>query len=136
MDKKKLHKLFTIDEWSANDRTMFNLTSRPLNAEVILPAFIFFVIGYIISSFTYNLYIHPLRKFPGPFWARCTNLWGRYQNLHRRKAHMIHAAHQKYGKKTVKLNKNKPDAPRARCSDWSKYTFFLQPKSGSSDIHV
>ena len=55
------------------------------------------VFAFFILSSLHALYLHPLRKIPGPFWARCSNLWGRYQNFYGQKSHSIHAAHKRYG---------------------------------------
>lgn len=30
------------------------------------------IISYVIVTGIYRLYFHPLAKYPGPFWARCT----------------------------------------------------------------
>lgn len=54
-------------------------------------------LGYCILATLFNLFLHPIRQVPGPFWARCSNLWGRYQNLYGQKAHRVHAAHKAYG---------------------------------------
>lgn len=66
-------------------------------------------LGYLFLSALVNIYLHPLRKFPGPFWARASNLWGRYQNLYGRKSHRIHAAHKKYGETTSNLSRGKTE---------------------------
>lgn len=29
----------------------------------------------LASRMVYLCYFHPLAPYPGPFWARCTNLW-------------------------------------------------------------
>ncbi|KAJ5261202.1 hypothetical protein N7478_011797 [Penicillium angulare] len=58
---------------------------------------IVFLLGLTALSTLFNLYFHPLRKFPGPFFARSSNLWGRYQNMHGQKSHSIHASHRVYG---------------------------------------
>ncbi|RDL30473.1 Cytochrome P450 [Venustampulla echinocandica] len=33
---------------------------------------------YVIGAIIYRLYFHPLSKFPGPFWAKISNLYGGY----------------------------------------------------------
>lgn len=52
---------------------------------------------HFIGQCIYYAHFHHLRNFPGPFWARRTTLWARYQNLYGQRAHKIHAAHEKYG---------------------------------------
>ncbi|OQE24624.1 hypothetical protein PENSTE_c007G01022 [Penicillium steckii] len=84
---------------------MLNLGSIPLARYehqtplpiLILQTTVILGLGYISLSTIFNLVFHPLANVPGPFWARCSNLWGRYQNLHGQKAHSIHAAHKRYG---------------------------------------
>ena len=51
-----------------------------------------------VLAVAYNLFFHPLRKYPGPFVARCSGLWGFWLNLHGRRAERIVEAHKKYGK--------------------------------------
>ncbi|KEF58607.1 uncharacterized protein A1O9_06533 [Exophiala aquamarina CBS 119918] len=45
----------------------------------------------------YNVFMHPLRKIPGPPLARCTRLWARIGNFYGRKSERVHDAHLKYG---------------------------------------
>ncbi|KAI0141749.1 cytochrome P450 [Xylariaceae sp. FL1272] len=45
----------------------------------------------------YNLYFHPLAKYPGPFWARASMLWRFKQSMSGRFHRIIEANHQKYG---------------------------------------
>jgi hypothetical protein len=51
----------------------------------------------------YNITLHPLRHFPGPFLARCSSLWGFSLNLRGRRAHEIQKAHEKYGMKSPQI---------------------------------
>ncbi|KAI0146314.1 putative cytochrome P450 [Xylariaceae sp. FL1272] len=52
---------------------------------------------YEISSIIYNLYFHPLSKFPGPWLARSTLLWRLWYTMNGRHHHNVHNAHAKYG---------------------------------------
>ncbi|KAI4861117.1 putative cytochrome P450 [Hypoxylon rubiginosum] len=55
------------------------------------------VFGYCLGNIIYNLYLHPLAKFPGPLLARATLLW-RFKNTMSGRQHRIfQAEHQKYG---------------------------------------
>lgn len=42
-------------------------------------------ISYVIVTGVYRLYFHPLAKYPGPFWARCTTFpaWWHSKNQDR-----------------------------------------------------
>lgn len=51
----------------------------------------------------YNITLCPLQRFPGPFLARCTGVWGFYLNLCGRRAHEIQRAHECYGSKIVNV---------------------------------
>lgn len=35
-------------------------------------------VGALVLNAVYNRYFHPLRHFPGPFWASVTDLWKLY----------------------------------------------------------
>jgi hypothetical protein len=41
--------------------------------EVFTLTFALFI-AYVVSSTIYTLYIHPLSKFPGPFWAKVSTI--------------------------------------------------------------
>ncbi|CAO1604330.1 hypothetical protein XANCAGTX0491_007889 [Xanthoria calcicola] len=61
-----------------------------------------FVAGGIISAYIsayliYNLYLHPLANFPGPFWARACLLWRIRHSMGGRFHRSIENAHRKYG---------------------------------------
>lgn len=36
------------------------------------------IIGALVGKFVYNRYFHPLRHFPGPFWASGSDFWKLY----------------------------------------------------------
>jgi hypothetical protein len=88
-----------------------------VNGAMALHIFVIIGLGYGILSTLFNLFLHPLRKIPGPFWARCSNLWGRYQNLYGQKAHSIHAAHKAYGELTSKSPYDGSNFDRTGCAD-------------------
>ncbi|KAL1599753.1 hypothetical protein SLS60_007557 [Paraconiothyrium brasiliense] len=45
----------------------------------------------------YNVYFHPLRSYPGPFWAKATILWYLYHIFHADNHKAVHKLHLKYG---------------------------------------
>lgn len=51
----------------------------------------------IITNFCYNLYLHPLRKVPGPFLARATELWRTRKYASGQWHQDILGLHRKYG---------------------------------------
>ncbi|KAI0099744.1 cytochrome P450 [Nemania sp. FL0031] len=51
----------------------------------------------LAAQVTYNLYFHPLAKFPGPFWARASTLWRFRQSMSGRFHRVIEDNHRKYG---------------------------------------
>ncbi|EXJ66251.1 uncharacterized protein A1O5_10403 [Cladophialophora psammophila CBS 110553] len=60
-------------------------------------AFFAFSSLYVFLTILYNLFFHPLRRYPGPFLARISWLWSRIRNFHGCKSERIHAAHERYG---------------------------------------
>jgi cytochrome P450 len=64
-----------------------------LGIQFLIPAYLV----YILSVVIYNRYFHPLRHFPGPFWASITSLW-LFKTYRLGKANDIHhELHEKYG---------------------------------------
>ncbi|PVH93274.1 benzoate 4-monooxygenase [Periconia macrospinosa] len=55
------------------------------------------VVVYLVLSVVWNLFFHPLRRFPGPLLARASTIWYRIAGFQANKAHWIHAAHSRYG---------------------------------------
>jgi benzoate 4-monooxygenase len=51
----------------------------------------------VVVSFIYGHLFHPLRKFPGPFWAAHTDLWRVYHLWTRRMPETLLQMHEKYG---------------------------------------
>ncbi|KIX07472.1 uncharacterized protein Z518_02125 [Rhinocladiella mackenziei CBS 650.93] len=52
---------------------------------------------FLLATCLYNLFLHPLKKVPGPPLARVSRLWSRIGNFQGRKSQRIHDAHVKYG---------------------------------------
>lgn len=52
---------------------------------------------YLASTAIYNIFLHPLRNYPGPPLAKLSKAWSRYGNLRGRKSHRIHEAHLTHG---------------------------------------
>ncbi|KAF2756359.1 putative cytochrome P450 [Pseudovirgaria hyperparasitica] len=57
------------------------------------------------TTVTYNIFLHPLRNYPGPLVARVTDLWYKYHLLNGTLAFEIKAAHDKYGE-VVRVSPN------------------------------
>lgn len=53
------------------------LSGVPVQTDIapVLELFAASFIVYLVSVATYNRYFHPLKDFPGPFWASITSLW-------------------------------------------------------------
>ncbi|KAI1289085.1 cytochrome P450 [Xylaria venustula] len=75
------------------DRTMF----VPHRWTEVLGLVILSIFGYFIWDIVYNLYFHPLRKFPGPFLARASNISFSYWFHGGRQPYKILDLHLKYG---------------------------------------
>lgn len=58
-------------------------------------------VAYFLISFAYQVFyyrfLHPLRIFPGPFWASVTRLWITYHNVRGDEPWTFQALHRKYG---------------------------------------
>lgn len=60
------------------------------------------LLGITVLQFTYQAiyynFFHPLRKFPGPFWASTTRLWLAYQHWANTELEVEERLHKKYGR--------------------------------------
>ena len=67
--------------------------------EVLLSAALATVIAYAVYAVTYNVYFHPLAKFPGPTIARTTIYWKAYVECiaNRSFCHVLVELHARYG---------------------------------------
>lgn len=52
-----------------------------------------------ICRISYNIFLHPLRKFPGPWMAGATSGWKAYKEVIKKEtlARELFALHEKYG---------------------------------------
>lgn len=66
--------------------------SLPL-ANVLLATCIFVTLVYVV----YQRWLHPLSKYPGPFWASLTDLWQVREFLSLNQPYNLTALHEKYG---------------------------------------
>ena len=60
-------------------------------------AFIVFIAYKTISQVVYYRFIHPLRKFPGPFWPSVTRLWIGWHCWRQTELETMYKLHEKYG---------------------------------------
>ncbi|KAI0532407.1 cytochrome P450 [Xylaria digitata] len=74
---------------------------RELPQELTLRNTIVIVVGLMLTfqifDVIYNVYFHPLARFPGPFWARASLLWRFYHTMSGRAHRVIQAQHRIYG---------------------------------------
>lgn len=59
-----------------------------------------------LCRLVYNVFFHPLRKFPGPWMAGATSGWKAYKEVIKQEtlAQELFDLHAKYGKTTIKSN--------------------------------
>ena len=59
------------------------------------------IASYFIALFSsiaiYRLFLHRLRPFPGPFWARISKLWHVWKARHCQNYLLLEALHRQYG---------------------------------------
>ena len=67
-----------------------SLSTTPLWASAV-------AVVLLVVLTVYNIFLHPLRRYPGPTLAKTSILWKLIGNVQGRKAHRIHAAHLRYG---------------------------------------
>ena len=57
-----------------------------------------YLVPLFISVSVYRLFLHPTRKFPGPYWARLSSWWKVATFARSEKAYLdVHKLHQLYG---------------------------------------
>lgn len=79
-------------EQSASARIVQYLTFK--NLLLLTSAYI---IWNIVYQIVYYRFFHPLRKFPGPFWASVTRLWLAYHNIKADETYVEEDMHKKLG---------------------------------------
>jgi hypothetical protein len=57
-------------------------------------------VGKGVVGVLYNLFFHPLRKFPGPNWAKATEWWKTYIEVVKQESmtDVLKRLHEQYGK--------------------------------------
>lgn len=78
---------------------VFRLTEYRVQETAVMTSLltISYFVGLYTSLFTYRLVLHPLRKFPGPSWAKWTNLYHAYIIRKSDNYFVIERLHKKYG---------------------------------------
>jgi cytochrome P450 len=92
----------SLDPFPSSPFKRFNMPSQTQVASLVTPLNVLFVVlSYVPLSFVYQIIyyrlFHPLRHFPGPFWASVTRLWIAYHNVQRDECEVELALHQKHG---------------------------------------
>jgi hypothetical protein len=66
---------------------------------VLLPAALATAIAYAVYAVIYNVYFHPLAKFPGPPIAKATIYWKAYVECIQQRSfcHVLVDLHARYG---------------------------------------
>jgi hypothetical protein len=69
------------------------------NTGVMLTVALAAVLAYVVYTVTYNVYLHPLAKFPGPIAARATTYWKAYVECIQQRSfcHLLVDLHARYG---------------------------------------
>ncbi len=51
----------------------------------------------ILSKSFYNIFFHPLRRYPGPWYCSISNIWYSFHSSNGRLARKISSLHERYG---------------------------------------
>ncbi|KAH6667317.1 cytochrome P450 monooxygenase [Halenospora varia] len=71
--------------------------SQYLPAGLILKTSTSLFVAYTVSYIIYNLHFHPLRNYPGPFWARASLLWRVCRSMDGSFHRHLENCHKRYG---------------------------------------
>lgn len=52
---------------------------------------------FVVGKLFYNLFLHPLRKYPGPFWAGSTRVYYLFYDVRGQSHWKVTEWHKKYG---------------------------------------
>ena len=62
-----------------------------------------YILFCIVSQIVHYRFFHPLKEFPGPFWASVTRLWIAKQNLQETEYWTAYELTKKYGNSICRL---------------------------------
>ena len=62
------------------------------------------IVGPLVGNMIYNRYFHPLRHFPGPFWASLSDFWKLYFCLTKETHTRGIKLHDRYGRFLLRHN--------------------------------
>ena len=104
LDQSSMHKRYKISSHDAmlmsvvpsSIQRFFPLLSNSTTMLLILLIPVL-VVSFILYRFCYFQFLHPLSKFPGPFWAKQTDFWRVYQLWTTRLPNTLLELHRKYG---------------------------------------
>lgn len=84
---------------SESESITANMLSGLVDATTLLELCLGGWVVYGLLTALYNVYFHPLRRFPGPLAARASNVWKLYMEVFRQEspAHLLQKLHQHYG---------------------------------------
>ncbi|OHW97441.1 benzoate 4-monooxygenase cytochrome p450 [Colletotrichum incanum] len=84
--------------WPAVDRLLGAYTTpETWNWQVVTSCLVTIILFRFVAVWSYNLWFHPLARFPGPFFGRCSLIF-RFVHSSRGRIHTAIAdAHKKYG---------------------------------------
>jgi len=87
--------IFLLSSLNFDGPSLYSLTASILPASIIT---LVHLSGVFISMSIYRLFLHPLRKFPGPFWAALSSWYMTTKAVQRfPKFKHVHKLHQQYG---------------------------------------
>lgn len=56
-----------------------------------------FLVSYVVMTTVYNLYLHPLAKYPGPFWCKLSSIPSWYYTKNQDRHLWLLSLQEKYG---------------------------------------